>query len=178
MKVLLALAVLLSAQQMNVQGNCAAARNGSSPKSMSEIKKSEPTLAEEPTSTKPQVQVTLAAEKAKYQKGEAVKFTITVHSTSDKAQTLKFRTGQSFDIKVMPNIQDETITTWQWSHDRMFTMALRDVELAAGQSLTFKATWKQVDNDGKALPAGTYIAQATLTTEVPVESENISVPIS
>lgn len=119
------------------------------------------------------IKVRVTTDKQSYEAGETVKFTFTATNTTDKAIALKFMTGQSFDITVGGSEGPK----WNWAHDRMFTMALRDVPLEAGKSTTFFVNWNQKGNDGKDMPAGKYIVSGKLTTATPVNAPATSISL-
>lgn len=94
----------------------------------------------------PTLQVTTGAER--------VRFVFQVLNTGGDPVELVFPSGQSADFEVRRG--GERI--WRWSDEQMFTQAVREVTVAAGESLRFEAEW--------APPAGTggeMEAVATLT---------------
>ncbi len=107
------------------------------------------------------VQLSMTLDKTELKEGEAVAIKITATNTTKAAQTLRFGSGQSFDVFVSDEAGQQI---WSWGANKRFTMALRSVELQPGESKTFDATW-----NGEALPdfkmaPGTYSVQAVLTT--------------
>jgi hypothetical protein len=62
-----------------------------------------------------------------------VTFTITARNASNTVQNLSFSSGQSYDIMVRPQGQSDAEPLWQWSRGRMFTQAMREISLNAGE---------------------------------------------
>ena len=77
-------------------------------------------------------------------------------NTSKKRVEITFPSGQTYDFVVLDSAGQEV---WRWGSDRMFTQAVRNKLLAAGESLDFEETL----NSGP-LPPGKYTARATLTS--------------
>ncbi|RYZ83849.1 MAG: hypothetical protein EOP06_19185, partial [Proteobacteria bacterium] len=99
---------------------------------------------------------------------------MTATNTTKETQTLHFGSGQSFDL-IISNQADQQV--WTWGANKRFTQALRDVSIAPGQSRTFEATW-----DGTTFPdfkkePGTYTVQAVLTTNPRVYAAPVKVEI-
>ena len=85
-----------------------------------------------------------------------VQFALHVVNTSKKRVEITFPSGQTYDFVVLDSVGREM---WRWGSDRMFTQAVRNKLLAAGESLDFEETL----NSGP-LPPGRYTARATLTS--------------
>src|SRR5687767_4090377 len=85
-----------------------------------------------------------------------IQFALRVVNTSKKRVEITFPSGQTYDFVVLDSAGREM---WRWSSDRMFTQALRNKLLAAGEALDFEETL----NSGP-LPPGKYTARATLTS--------------
>ncbi len=114
-------------------------------------------------------------DKTQYKVGEPVRITLAARNTTGAARTLRFNSGQSFDVEVF-NGGGEPV--WNWAANKRFTMALHSVELKPGQTQTYEATW-----DGTALPdapkmaPGTYTIRATLTSNPRMEAPALRVEI-
>jgi hypothetical protein len=67
-----------------------------------------------------------------------VGFLLQVMNTTEAPVELNFTTGQSFDFVVLDGQRE----VWRWSHDQMFTQALRRETLEPGASLRFEASWR------------------------------------
>jgi hypothetical protein len=106
------------------------------------------------------VQLRLTSDQAAYPVGAPVTLTLTVTNAGRAPVTLQFSSGQKYDFEVRRAGQ----VVWRWAADRMFTQALTSMTLAPGERKLFTETWKQVGNDGQAVPAGSYEVVATLTT--------------
>jgi hypothetical protein len=106
------------------------------------------------------VQLRLTSDRATYPVGAPVALTLAVINAGRAPVTLQFSSGQKYDFEVRRAGQ----VVWRWAADRMFTQALTSMTLAPGERKAFTETWKQVGNDGQAVPAGSYEVVATLTT--------------
>jgi hypothetical protein len=87
--------------------------------------------------------------------GDSVEFLLQVTNTTDSAVELVYPTGQSFDFVVSDSAGGEV---WRWSADRMFTQAVREDELAPGETITHSVVWRAADQ-----PRGEYSVLGTLT---------------
>ena len=119
------------------------------------------------------VAVTVETDKTNYKVDEIVRFTITAQNQRETEQTLIFTSGQSFDIRIRENRKDESPVVWNWSHGRMFTMALRRMKLAPGETKTYEATWDQKDNEGDIVPRSNYRVEAQLKANGGIHAEPI-----
>ena len=130
-----------------------------------------------PVSAAP-IQVSFQSDKASYAKGEKAMFTLIARNASDEDQALNFRSGQSFDISIMPTNQDEIIWRWDWSFGRFFTEAMRTKTLKPGQTMSLSAMWDQTDNSGKPMPRGEYSVSAKITANDEIEAPRIRIRLS
>lgn len=100
----------------------------------------------------------LRADRAVARPGDTVSFVYTVANRSREPRTLRFRSGQRFDIEVArrpePNARyaKGALTLWQLSREMFFTLALGEMTFAPGETKTFPAQWK--------VPAGIPTAEA------------------
>lgn len=85
-----------------------------------------------------------------------IRFSLRVVNNSKKRVEITFPSGQTYDFVVIDSVGREM---WRWGSDRMFTQALRNKLLGAGESLDFQETMKS-----PLLPPGRYVARATLTS--------------
>jgi hypothetical protein len=85
-----------------------------------------------------------------------IRFSLRVVNTSKKRLEITFPSGQTYDFVVLDSVGREM---WRWGSDRMFTQALRNKPLGAGETLDFEETLKALP-----LPPGRYVARATLTS--------------
>lgn len=105
------------------------------------------------------VSVDLATDKSVYRAGEPVKITITAANKSRAAANLLFGSGQSYDINITDlNKKD----VWHWSHNKVFTLAVRHVKLLPRQKLKYDFTWEQLDNKGRPVKSGKYFIRGRL----------------
>jgi Copper amine oxidase N-terminal domain/Intracellular proteinase inhibitor len=129
-----------------------------------------------PTAASP-ITVTLTADKDTYRAGETVAFTVTARNDSAIGQELNFSSGQSFDITVLPAGKEDS-PRWDWSYDRRFTMELRTLALAPGETKTWSTTWDQKDNEGAVMPRGAYEAKAKLTANGHIPAAPITLTLT
>lgn len=118
----------------------------------------------------------ITAEKKTYARGQLVRFTLTVRNTGKNAQKLTFNSGQSFDITATPSGRPEP--AWRWSHDKMFTMALRELTLKAGATQSWTATWEQTDNDGNPVPRGEYSIAGRIVANGGIAAPPLTITLS
>jgi hypothetical protein len=103
--------------------------------------------------------------------GEAV-FTITVKNTSDENIKLTFTSGQKYEIYVK---DAEGTEVYRYSIDKSFIMALQDVEIDAGEEVSWQEVW-DYKQTGERVPSGEYTATVEIVAsqingvEVPVAS--------
>ncbi|MHB8928404.1 MAG: BsuPI-related putative proteinase inhibitor [Bacillota bacterium] len=100
--------------------------------------------------------LSLTTSKATYAPGEAVGLTFTVKNNNSTAVTVTFPTSQQDDFVVTQNGQ----AVWTWSDGQAFTQAVMEMTVAAGQTLTFQATWNQTNSAGGAVAVGQYAVKA------------------
>ena len=67
-----------------------------------------------------------------------VTFTLSVTNSLAVPATLQFSSGQQFDFQVF---RADGMPVWTWSADKGFTLALTSRTLAAGETVTYSATW-------------------------------------
>ena len=87
---------------------------------------------------------------------ENLRFALRVVNTSKKRVEITFPSGQTYDFVVLDSTGREM---WRWGTDRMFTQALRNKLLSAGETLDYEETL-----NATPLPPGRYTARATLTS--------------
>ena len=81
---------------------------------------------------------TLKADKTQIKPGEPITFTYEVTNTGKTEQTVRFSSGQRFDIIVTQNGK----TVYQMGREKMYTMSLGQIVLAPGKTQAFTETWK------------------------------------
>ena len=84
----------------------------------------------------------------------AVTFTLRLGSSATGPATVLFSSGQQFDVRVRK--LDGSIV-WVWSADKAFTAALTSRTLAAGETVTYTASWTPTTK-------GDLIAEGWLTS--------------
>jgi hypothetical protein len=89
-----------------------------------------------------------------------IAFVIGVENGASTTQTLVFSDGQFFDIEVSDHGGE---VVWRWSHDKGFTQAFWDLELAAGESYTRNTDWDLTGNNGEPVSPGSYRCRIFIT---------------
>ncbi|MEW6524333.1 MAG: BsuPI-related putative proteinase inhibitor [Bacillota bacterium] len=88
--------------------------------------------------------------------GAGTEFTLELTNRGTSKVVLEFNTSQEFDLV----IKSGSTTAWRWSGGMMFLQVITRKELAPGESLGYRVRWDGKDQDGKTLPAGTYMVSA------------------
>ncbi|MFL5577323.1 MAG: BsuPI-related putative proteinase inhibitor [Gemmatimonadaceae bacterium] len=92
----------------------------------------------------------------------SVELAFHVTNSSDKALELQFPSGQTHEFVILDSAGR---TVWRWSEGRLFTQALRNTVLDAGETATYEGSWDAAGH------RGTFTAVATLRSDNhPVES--------
>lgn len=129
-----------------------------------------------PTPVSQPISLALSTDKTSYESGETIRFTMTLRNNTTETKTLNFTSGQTFDI-VAANTMNSAEPAWQWSRGRLFTQALRDETLAAGESKSYDAAWNGKNARGQFV-MGQFDASATLKTRDGIESPTVRFDIS
>jgi hypothetical protein len=87
-------------------------------------------------------------------------FHIGVVNGSFQAATVRFSSGQIFDIEVTDGVGN---LVWQWAYNKYFTQGSWQFELSPGESYSREADWDLTDNDKRPLPPGSYRAKVYIT---------------
>lgn len=123
------------------------------------------------------IQVTVRLDRSEYMQGEPgvtyvmaptgrLTATMTVQNVSPAAQKLTFSSGQKYDF-VIRDAKGGEIK--RWSADMMFTQALEDLAMAAGQQQPYKEVMN-LGEPGKPLPLGGYTLEGIFTCSTPLTS--------
>ncbi|MCS6775640.1 MAG: BsuPI-related putative proteinase inhibitor [Chloroherpetonaceae bacterium] len=116
------------------------------------------------------VKVTVSTDKKVYRPGEVIRITLNAKNTQPASVTLRFASGQMFDLEIRRGKDRNGERVWQWAEGRMFTMALRSRVLAPGQALTFVENYGSREMERSSpvpvprLTPGTYTVVGILTT--------------
>lgn len=103
----------------------------------------------------------LSLDNNEYQAGELAIATITLYNFSSQTITLRYGSGQLYDLYLKDEKQEQEL--WRWSQDKFFTMALVQKELKAGEILEYEVEMEIP----KQLEKGQYILTAKITTNPP-----------
>ncbi|BAB06634.1 hypothetical protein E2L07_08515 [Halalkalibacterium halodurans] len=99
--------------------------------------------------------------------GDQIEATITLINTTDQDVHFQFSSGQQYEL-ILKNEAGDTV--YRYSDDKMFTMALIDETLAAGES----KTWTESIPAGD-LESGTYTLLAEVVVAA-VDGESVPKP--
>jgi len=103
--------------------------------------------------------------------GTPVPITVRVRNSGTAPAELAL-TGRPIAFDVVVERTDGT-EVWSRLHGEMVSMMLQITVLQPGESLEFKHSWDQRDNDRQAVPAGTYAVRgAVFTPDGKLESES------
>lgn len=108
------------------------------------------------------LQVELSLSKRAFAVGEPVETVITIRNKADQPMRVVFSSGQQFDLI----IRRRGALVWRWSHDKAFTQALTEVNLRPNDPVTFRASWNQIDLQGRRVEPGEYEAVAAFLGQV------------
>jgi len=89
------------------------------------------------------------------QREHQLAFTFRITNNAKKKLELVFPSGQTHEVVVFDAVGEEV---WRWSDGRMFTQALQNRVLAAGDTLTYEMIW----SPREATAGSTMTAVATL----------------
>jgi hypothetical protein len=103
--------------------------------------------------------VDLSTDRLIYHAKEPVKIALTVTNNGSADADLLFGSGQSYDIMITDKSGHDI---WHWSYNKVFTMAVRNVDLPPGQGLKYAFIWKQTDNKKLPVKRGKYFIQGRL----------------
>jgi hypothetical protein len=109
------------------------------------------------------LKVELEVPQSEYRLGLQVPMTLSITNTSQQPVTLRFSSGRRYDFVVSQGGNE----IWRWSYGMAFTQAFTSTEIAPGRTVSYTGYWSQQDNDGHAVPAGTYQVTGTVTTMDP-----------
>lgn len=84
------------------------------------------------------------------QHGRQLAFTFRITNSANKKVEIVFPSGHTHDVVIVDAAGEEI---WRWSTGRMFTQALQNRVLSAGDTLTYEMIWTPTANAGTALTA-------------------------
>jgi hypothetical protein len=94
-----------------------------------------------------------------------------VRNISGDDLVLSFGSGQQYDFVVYDSRNEEV---YRWSNDKAFTLALVEMDLRKGDSLSYAESWDLKDNDGNPVPKGAYTIKVWITAHVIVKDAKAS----
>jgi hypothetical protein len=107
------------------------------------------------------MKLTVKTTKSTYKAGEAVEFVITLTNRSSSDAAIELTSGQMYDVAL---VGADDVELWRWSDDKMFTMQIGKLRLAAGEERVWRESWNQKTRAGKDLLPGAYKILAYVPT--------------
>ena len=98
-----------------------------------------------------------SANKAEYNQGEAIQLQLSLGNDNEDPMTLTFASTQKYDFWVLDANGDEV---WRWSASRVFAAVITHVDILPGATIEYSETWDQLNDDGIAVPPGSYSIHA------------------
>lgn len=100
--------------------------------------------------------------------------TLTITNTSNKALPVMFRSGQSADAEL---INAEGVVVNSWSADRVFTQAIVNSSIDAGEAWRYSLSVPAVHSNGEELDIGTYTLRLSFLGRLSFGSEPLYVNV-
>lgn len=110
-------------------------------------------------STPDYLQVSFAADKSAYRRGEQAVLSLTMTNTAPYALQVSFATGQSYDFAATDAAGN---VVWTWSYGKSFDGNPQSRTLAPGETWTVQETWSFVEDDGSGVPDGDFAVSGVL----------------
>lgn len=123
------------------------------------------------------IEVAIALDKTKFSRGEIINFQLSARNVSDRAQTITFTSGQTFDVVAQRADAKNDDPIWRWSMDKMFTQSIRNVTLKPGDEQKFTATWDQNAGAGQTVPRGKYLVRGEFTVNPTLSSPPLEIEL-
>jgi len=96
---------------------------------------------------------------------------MTVANPFNEPVTLQFSSGKTYDFIIRDRDGQKV---WQWSDGKVFTMALQQRELAAGESYEVSARWTVPEGKTSLLP-GLYHIRGIINQDVSAYRRTIAI---
>lgn len=95
----------------------------------------------------------LSQETTVFAQAEDIEFVLTLTNNMNDVVTINFNSGQRYDFYIQ-NSNDEEI--WRWSGNQLFIQATSELQIPAGDTVTFKQNWNQSLLTGPNIDKGNY----------------------
>lgn len=105
------------------------------------------------------LQVSFAADKSHYRRGEQAILSLTMTNTAPYALEVNFATGQSYDFTATDSAGN---VLWTWSAGKIFDGNPQTRTLAPGETWTVQESWSFVDDAGAGIPDGDFTVSGVL----------------
>jgi len=89
---------------------------------------------------------------------DTVRFTLYLTNATDQAVVLQFPTAQRYDFEVRSPGGDRV---WRWSDGQFFAQMLGEETLAAGESVSYEASWSASGQSGAHEAIGRVTSSST-----------------
>ncbi len=96
-------------------------------------------------------------DKAEYKQGEAIQLQLLLRNENKDPMTLTFASSQKYDFWVQDPGGNEV---WRWSASRVFLAVITHVDIMPGATIEFAETWDPLNDEGTAVPPGSYTIHA------------------
>ncbi len=116
------------------------------------------------------LEVTLSVP-ASVKQGTPVPLQLTVRNIGDQVLTLEFGLPEA-DFLVTTEDGREV---WRWSHGKAFPAILQQIVLRPGEVRRFREVWRQVDNNGRRVPAGNYQVVGIFASRLQTDPQPLSI---
>ena len=120
----------------------------------------------------PELSFTLGLDRPVYPPGGQAVARLTLRNTAAGALTLTFPSGQRYDVAIRDS---RNVEVYRWSAGKAFTMIFGTMDVAGEK--TWTVPFPLAGQDGKPLPAGSYIVEAWLATQPPAYRGQVQVEI-
>ncbi|HEX8441248.1 BsuPI-related putative proteinase inhibitor, partial [Archangium sp.] len=105
------------------------------------------------------LQVSFAADKSAYRRGEQALLSLTMTNTAPYALEVSFANGQSYDFNATDAAGN---VVWTWSFGKAFDGNPQTRTLAPGETWTVQEAWSFVDDAGAGVPDGDFAVSGVL----------------
>jgi hypothetical protein len=110
-------------------------------------------------STPDYLQVSFAADKSAYTRGEQAVLSLTMTNTAPYALQVNFATGQSYDFTATDTAGN---AVWTWSFGKSFDGNPQTRTLAPGETWTVQEVWSFVNDAGAGVADGDFVVSGVL----------------
>jgi hypothetical protein len=96
--------------------------------------------------------------------GERVPLRLSLKNLGDHPVQVALGGRPAYDFVIA---QPDGTEVWRWSHGQFVQQILQLITVRPGEAVDFTEAWPQLDNAGRAVPAGAYVVRGLLNVEPP-----------